>query len=332
MNPLWGTSQWKWDEGWISYAALMLSLALLPFIMPYTSLATEILCLSLLAISFNLLLGYGGLLSFCHAAFFSVGAYTIGNLIIHFNIHVVLGILAGGTIAALIALPIGIISIQRLGIYFAFLTLAFNEFIYYILYESVPLTGGDEGLRGITRPNLDLGFWTLDLSTPLVFYFFALAIFAVCFWLMRRIINSPFGQVIKSIRENDNRAEAIGFRIKNFKLMMMIISGFFAGIAGAMHTLYIKFADVEHCMWIFSGDVVLMTLLGGIKSLIGPVFGVFVFVFLSDFLSTIWDRWLFIVGIIFLFTVLFFRGGIQGFLEILARSLSLKRNRRGSTK
>ena len=210
--------------------------------------------------------------------------------------------------------------------------MAFNEFIYYILYESVPLTGGDEGLRGITRPNLDLGFWTLDLSTPLVFYFFALAIFAVCFWLMRRIINSPFGQVIKSIRENDNRAEAIGFRIKNFKLMMMIISGFFAGIAGAMHTLYIKFADVEHCMWIFSGDVVLMTLLGGIKSLIGPVFGVFVFVFLSDFLSTIWDRWLFIVGIIFLFTVLFFRGGIQGFLEILARSLSLKRNRRGSTK
>lgn len=331
MNSLEGKSQWKWDGGWGSFAVLMLAFSLLPFVMPYTSLATEILCLSLLAISFNLLFGYGGLLSFCHAAFFSIGAYTVGNLIIHFHVPVLVGILAGGLLAALVALPIGIISIQRLGIYFAFLTLAFNELIYYILYESVPLTGGDEGLRGITRPNLNLGFLTLDLSRPLTFYFFVLALFALCFWVMRRIVNSPFGRVIKSIKENESRAEAIGYRIKNFKLTIVIISGFFAGISGALHTLYIKFADVEHCMWTFSGDVVLMTLLGGIKSLIGPVFGVFLFVFLSDSLSNLWDRWLFIIGIIFLISVLFFRGGIQEILENLSRSLSSKKSGRGST-
>jgi branched-chain amino acid transport system permease protein len=326
MNSLGEKSKWKWDEGWRSFAALILGFSLLPFVMPYTSLATEILCLSLLAISFNLLFGYVGLLSFCHAAFFSIGAYTVGNLIIHFQVPVLVGILAGGVLAAVIAVPIGAMSIRRLGIYFAFLTLAFNEMVYYIIYESVPLTGGDEGLRGITRPNLNLGFWTLDLSHALTFYFFVLALFALCFWAMRRIVNSPFGRVIKSIKENENRAEAIGFRIKHFKLMVVIISAFFAGISGALHTLYIRFADVEHCVWIFSGDVVLMTLLGGIKSLIGPVFGVFAFVFLSDSLSALWERWLFIMGIIFLISVLFFRDGIQGIFEILSRLLFPKKD------
>lgn len=320
--------RWAWDEGWASFGTLMVVFSLFPFVLPYISLATEIVCLSLLAISFNLLFGYGGLLSFAHAAFFSIGAYTVGNLIIHFHAPILVGILAGGVLAALIAVPIGIISIQRLGIYFAFLTLAFNELIYYIIYESAPLTGGDEGLRGIYRPNLNVGFSTINLSNPLTFYFFVLILFALCFWMMRRIVNSPFGRVIKSIKENENRAEAIGYRVKNFKLMIVVISGFFAGISGALHTLYIKFADVEHCMWIFSGDVVLMTLLGGIKSLMGPVFGVFLFVFLSDSLSSLWDRWLFIIGIIFLIAVLFFRGGIQGILESLYKSFS---SRKGAT-
>ncbi len=311
----------SWDRGWASFAIMMLVLSVFPFVLPYISLATEILCLSLLAISFNLLFGYGGLLSFAHAAFFSIGAYTVGNLVIHFHVNILLGILAAGAAASLVALPIGLVSIQRLGIYFAFLTLAFNELIYYIIYEAVPLTGGDEGLRGIQRPDLNLGFFSIDLSDPLRFYFFVLAVFALCFLVIRRIVNSPFGSVIRCIKENEGRAEAIGYRVKSFKLMIMVVSVFAAGIAGALHTLFIKFADVEHCMWIFSGDIILMTLLGGVKTLMGPIFGVFVFTFLADFLSGLWDRWLFIIGIAFLFVVLFFRDGIQGMIESLWKSV-----------
>jgi len=312
----------KGDKGWWAYIVMLIILSILPFILPYVSLATEIICLGLLAVSFNMLFGYTGLLSFAHAAFFSVGAYTIGILTIHFKLHILLGILAGGLLAAAVAFPIGIISIQRIGIYFAFLTLAFNELIYYIIYESTRLTGGDEGLRGISRPNLNLGIFSVDLASPIKYYFFVLIIFALCFFLIRRLINSPFGRVLKCVKENENRAEAIGYRVKSFKLMAVVISGFFAGVAGALHTMFIKFADVEHCMWIFSGDIVLMTLLGGVKSLYGPMFGVVVFVLLADFLSALWDRWLFIVGLIFLGCVLFFRGGIQGVLESLYKKIT----------
>jgi len=326
-------SKWfnfEWDKGWSSFFIMIVILSILPLVLPYVSLATEIVCFSLLAISFNMLFGYGGLLSFAHAAFFSIGAYTIGNLMIHFKVHIVLGLLAGGTMAALIAFPIGIISIQRIGIYFAFLTLAFNELVYYIIYESVSITGGDEGLRGIPRPGLNLGIFSIDLAHPIKFYFFALIVFALCFYFIRKVINSPFGRVLKSIKDNENRAEAIGYRVKSYKLMIVVISAFFAGIAGALHTMFIKFADVEHCMWIFSGDVILMTLLGGVKSLFGPMFGVVIFVLLSDFLSALWERWLFIVGLIFLASVMFFRGGIEGIIQGLYPKEGFKRKMRNS--
>lgn len=306
-----------WDQGLPSLLFMLVGLIVLPFLVSYAELATEIVCLSLLAVSFNLLFGFSGLLSFCHASLFSVGAYTIGNLMIHFNVNILLGLIAGGIMSAAITIPIGLISIQRLGIYFAFLTLAFNQMVYYIIYQWVSLTGGDEGLRCIFRPDLSLGAFHVDISSPIRFYFFSLIIFMICFYVMRRIVNSPFGSVLKCIRENESRAEAIGYSIKSYKLTVFVISGFFAGVAGALHTMFIKFADVEHCMWIFSGDVVLMTLLGGINSLFGPIFGATVFVLLADTVSVLWHRWLFVMGIIFLICVLFFRGGIQGGLEKL---------------
>ena len=314
-----------WESGSGGFFIMIICLAILPFTLPYVDLATEVVILSLLTVSFNLIFGYSGLLSFAQAALFSVGSYTMGNLIIHLDIHILLGILAGGIMAALIALPIGIISIQRIGLYFAFLTFAFNEMIYYIIYEWVSMSGGDEGLRGIYRPNLDLGIFSIDLSTQLRFYFFSCVIFVICFYIISRIINSPFGKVLKCIGENADRAEAIGYRVKSFKLMVFIISGFFTGVAGALHTMFVKFADVEHCMWLFSGDIVLMTLLGGIKSLFGPMFGAALFVVLSDYLSTLWDRWLFIFGFIFLGCVLFFRGGIQGILDTLFKKIGSKK-------
>jgi branched-chain amino acid transport system permease protein len=315
-----------WEEGWGGFFIMIICLAILPFAVPYADLATEIVCFSLLTISFNLLFGYSGLLSFAQASLFSVGAYTMGNLIIHLDVHILLGILLGGIMAALIALPIGIVSIQRIGLYFAFLTFAFNELIFYIIYEWVSMSGGDEGLRGIYRPDLNLGVFSIDLSTQLRFYFFACVIFVICFYIISRVINSPLGRVLRCIGENADRAEAIGYRVKSFKLMVFVIGAFFSGIAGALHTMFIKFADVEHCMWIFSGDIVLMTLLGGIKSLFGPMFGAVVFVILADYLSTLWDRWLFIMGFIFLGCVLFFRGGIQGVLELLFKKIISKKS------
>lgn len=313
-----------WDGGIGSFSVMLIGLILLPHVISYADLATEVICFGLLAMSFNIVFGYSGMLSFCHASLFSVGAYTIGNLIIHQNINILLGIFAAGLATVLVVIPIGLISIQRLGIYFAFLTLAFNELIHYVIYEWTSLTGGDEGLRDIFRPDLDLGLWSINISTPMRFYYFALAIFCICFVLIERIINSPFGKVLKCIRENQDRAEAIGFDIKKFKIIVFAISGFFAGVSGALHTLFIKFADVEHSTWLFSGDVVLMTLLGGIKSVFGPILGAAVFTLLSDTFSAIWDRWLFILGFIFLFCVLFFRDGIQGILNTAFRSIFVK--------
>ena len=314
-----------WEKGWGSFFIMIICLAILPFALPYTDLASEIICFCLLTISFNLLFGYSGLLSFAQASLFSVGAYTMGNFIIHLNVNILVGILAGGLLAAIIAFPIGIVSIQRIGLYFAFLTFAFNELIFYIIYEWVSMTGGDEGLRHIYRPNLNLIFFSIDLSTQLRFYFFASIVFVICFYVIKRVTNSPLGMVLRCIGENEERAEAIGYRVKSFKLVVFIISGFFTGIAGALHTMFIKFADVEHCSWSFSGDIVLMTLLGGLKSLFGPMFGAAAYVLLSDYLSSLWDRWLFILGFIFLGCVLFFRGGIQGILDTLFKKIAPKK-------
>lgn len=299
------------------FTIIVIILLIFPFIFPFTELATEILIFALLAVAFNLMLGYAGLLSFCHAALFAAGAYTMGILLVRFDINIFLGMIAGAAVGALIALIIGWISIRRHGIYFAMLTLAFNEVIYFTIFELKDLTGGDDGLRGIHRPDVGFGSFSFSVQDPLAFYFFVLVIVVLCIMLIRRIINSPFGSVFLAVRENEHRAESVGYKIRDYKIVAFVVSGFFSGIAGALFCMHIKYVALSFCHWSLSGEVVMMSLVGGIGHLYGPMVGAGLVTVMQDFFSTIWDRWLLILGAVFVIFVMFFQGGVWEGIEAL---------------
>lgn len=291
---------------------------------PYTELATEMLIFGMLAVSFNLMLGYAGLLSFCHAALFAVGAYTMGILLVRLNINLFAGILAAGLLSSLAATIIGWISIKRHGIYFAMLTLAFNEVIYFSILELREITGGDDGLRDIFRPDLDFGLFSITIQTPVRFYFFTLFIFVVSIIILRRITESPFGRVLLGIRENEQRAQTVGYNTRDYKLLIFIISGFVAGVAGSLFCIHIRYADLSFAHWSFSGEVIIMTLVGGINSLYGPILGAGLVSVMQDFFSNVWDRWLLVLGFIFVVFVMGFPGGIWEGIERLIRYIQRK--------
>ena len=299
------------------FTIIVILLIILPFVFPFTELATEILIFALLAVAFNLMLGYAGLLSFCHASLFASGAYTMGILLVRFDINVFLGILAGAAVGAIIALIIGWISIQRHGIYFAMLTLAFNEVIYFTIFELKDLTGGDDGLRGIHRPDVGIGSLSFSILEPMAFYFFVLVIVVLSILIIRRITNSPFGSVFLAVRENEQRAESVGYKIRDYKIVAFVVSGFFSGIAGALYCMHIKYVALSFCHWSLSGEVVMMSLVGGIGSLYGPILGAGLVTVMQDFFSTIWDRWLLILGAVFVIFVMFFQGGVWEGIENL---------------
>jgi branched-chain amino acid transport system permease protein len=287
------------------------------FFSPYTELATAILIFGILAVSFNLMLGYAGLLSFCHAALFAIGAYTMGILLIHFKVNIFLGMLAGSMLAAVIALIIGWVSIRRYGIYFAMLTLAFNEIIYFSILQWRDLTGGDDGLRGVFRPDVDLGLFSFQIQKPMAFYFFVLFFFILTILIIRRITNSAFGSVFLAIRENENRTGSIGYNSRHYKIVNFVVSGFFAGLAGSLFCIHIKFAALNFCHWTLSGEVIIMALVGGIGYLYGPILGAAVVMVMQDLFSNMWDRWLLVLGVVFVIFVMFFQGGIWEGIETL---------------
>ncbi|MDA8178363.1 MAG: branched-chain amino acid ABC transporter permease [Desulfobacteria bacterium] len=295
-----------------------------PFVFPFTDLATEMLIFGLLAVAFNLMLGYTGLLSFGHAALFGTGAYTMGILLVRFQVNIFLGMLASAGMAAAIALLIGWISIRRHGIYFAMLTLAFNEVFYFTLTQFRDLTGGEDGLRGIYRPDLVAGPASLSVQEPMRFYFFVLFIFLLSLLAMRRITGSPMGSVFKAIRENENRAESVGYKCRYYKIVAFVFSGFFAGLAGALFCIYIKYVSLSFCHWSLSGEVIIMALLGGIGSLYGPLIGAALVTLMQDILAGMWERWLLLLGIIFIIFVMFFQGGVWSGIEALSSRLFRK--------
>jgi len=306
------------------FTIIVIIFLILPFVFPFTELATEMLIFALLAVAFNLMLGYTGLLSFCHASLFATGAYTMGILLVRYDINLFLGMLIGALMTALFALIIGWISIRRHGLYFAMLTLAFNEVLYFTIFELKDLTGGDDGLRGIFRPDLDLGFFSISLDEPMRFYFFVLFFFVLCILVIRRITNSPLGSVFMAIRENENRAESVGYKARHYKIAAFIVSGFFAGLAGTLFCIHIKYAALSFCHWTLSGEVIIMSLVGGIGSLYGPMIGASLVVLMQDFFSTIWDRWLLILGAVFIIFVMFFQGGVWEGIENLISFFSRK--------
>jgi branched-chain amino acid transport system permease protein len=291
---------------------------LFPFLVPYKALATQVLIYGLFALGFNLLYGYTGLLSFGHAAYWGLGAYGTGLALAKLKIASLWGALGAGLLLAGVGgLVIGFFCLRRRGIYFAMLSLAFAQLLYFIAFHLADVTGGDDGLRGIAVPAVHLPGLTLTLDTSLRFYYFAFVLVALALLALKRILDSPFGAVLQAIRENSDRAAACGYDIRRIKLLSFVFSALFCGLAGALDALRLGVVPVESLYWTTSGQVVIMTLLGGAGTFFGPFVGATTFLVLEDRLSVFTESWPLFVGLIFMGFVLFLPKGIWG--TLLAR-------------
>ncbi|HET8791362.1 MAG TPA: branched-chain amino acid ABC transporter permease [Modicisalibacter sp.] len=295
---------------------LLIGLGLAAPFLIYPVFAMKLLCFALFACAFNLLLGYVGLLSFGHAAFFGGAAYITGHVVKVWGFPPLVGILTGTLFAMVLGAIFGKLAIRRQGIYFAMITLALAQIIYFFSLQ-LPFTGGENGLQGIPRGQL---FGFIDLSQPLAMYYTVFAIFMIGFLIIYRTVHSPFGQVLTAIRENEPRAISLGYNVERFKLMAFTLSATLAGTAGATKAIVFQFASLTDVHWPMSGEVVLMTLLGGMGTLFGPVVGATAIVAMYNELSAM-GSWIdVIIGGIFVVCVLIFRRGIVGELARLLRS------------
>ncbi len=296
----------------IIFLACVVVLALVfPYIAPYEALATEVLIFALFAMAYDLVLGYTGMLSFGHAAFFGIGAYSTGIMLLRVTPSIPLALCAGVIVSSLAALFVGFASIRRHGIYFTMVTLAFAQMFYFIAFKWTGLTGGDDGLQGVPRP--DLGPFDLTPETHL--YYFVLVLTVVSMILMLRLVHSPFGKTLQAIRENRDRAMSVGYDVDRFRLMAFVISGFFAGLAGGCYALLLNFVPLSSLHWTTSGEVVVMTITGGMGTLFGPALGAVGIIILRDVISNYTESWGFFMGLIFMGVVLGLRGGIIGLLR-----------------
>ena len=308
-----------------TYIALLLLALLAPMLGLYPVFVMKLLCFAIFACAFNLLLGFTGLLSFGHAAFFGSAAYITGWLIKSLNFTPELGILAGMLGSGLIGLLVGMVAIRRQGIYFAMITLAIAQMVYFVCLQ-VPFTGGEDGLQGVPRGAL-LGLFSLKSDTAM--YYLVVAVFVATFLAISRIVTSPFGQVLKMIRENEPRAISLGYQVDRYKLLAFVLSAALAGLAGSLKTLIMGFATLSDVHWSMSGEVILMTLLGGVGTFFGPVMGAGIVISLQDTLADKVGAWVtVIIGVIFVLCVLAFRKGVvgelQAFLERRRRAAATK--------
>jgi branched-chain amino acid transport system permease protein len=278
----------------------------------------KVLCFALFACAFNLLIGYAGLLSFGHAAFFGGAAYVAGHAARVWGLPPELTLLAGTAAAALLGLVFGLLAIRRQGIYFAMITLALAQMVYFFSLQ-VPFTGGEDGIQGIPRGRL---FGLLDLNDPAALYAVVLVIFLAGFLLIFRTIHSPFGQVLKAIRDNEPRAISLGYKTDHYKLIAFVLSAALSGLAGSTKALVFQLASLTDVHWTMSGEVVLMTLLGGLGTVFGPVLGSAIVISLQNYLAQL-GSWVTVVeGVIFVICVLTFRRGVIGELgRLLKRPL-----------
>jgi branched-chain amino acid transport system permease protein len=295
--------------------SIVVFFAILPFLVPYKALATQVLVYGLFALGFNLLYGYTGLLSFGHAAYFGLGAYGTGIALAKLKIGSLwLGLAAGPLLAVLGGAAIGFFCLRRRGIYFAMLTLAFAQLLYFVAFHLSDVTGGDDGLRGIPQLPVNLFGWKISIESPLGFYYFAFALVCLAVAGLKRILDSPFGAVLQAIRENGDRASACGYDVNRVKHLSFVFSAFFAGLAGGLDALRLSVVPVESLYWVTSGQVVIMTLLGGAGTFFGPFVGAGTYLVLGDRLAVFTERWPLVIGIIFMAFVLFLPKGIWGTL------------------
>jgi branched-chain amino acid transport system permease protein len=302
---------------------ILLFFIIFPFIVPYKALATQIIIWGLFALGFNVCLGYTGMLSFGHAAYFGVGAYTTGIILIRLWENIWFSLLGGLVMGALLALVLGYLCIKRRGIYFAMLTLAFAQLVYFVAFQWVDLTGGDNGLRNIPAVPLTFFGLSIDIYSPLRFYFFVLIFVFLSLLALNRVLESPFGHVLQAVRENEHRAKSCGYETTNVRWLAFILSGAISGLAGSLYALYLHFVGIETMYYTTSGQVIMMTLLGGMGSFIGPFIGAGVFLYLEDVLSAITPNWMIFLGVVFVLCVLFFPSGIWGSVK----EFSLKRKK-----
>jgi len=291
---------------------IVLSLVLLGAIAPffvYPTFLMKVLCFALFATAFNLLLGFGGLLSFGHAAYFGGAAYVCGAVIKQWGLTPELGILAGAIYAAVTGALFGWIAVRRSGIYFAMITLALSQLIFFLALQ-LPFTGGEEGVQGIPRGRL---FGVIDLHDNIPMYYFVVAVCGAGFWLVYRTIHSPFGHAMSAIRENEPRATSLGYDVAHYKLLAFILSATVAGVAGALKSLVFQLATLTDVHWHMSGQVVLMTIVGGLGTIFGPAIGALTIVSLENQLADRVGSWVTVImGFIFVLCVLLFRRGMVG--------------------
>jgi len=300
------------------FYAVLLAVAMVAPLMVYPVFLMKLLCFALFACAFNLLLGYAGLLSFGHAAFFACGGYITGYMLSAYSgLSTELGILVGTLASTVLGLVFGLLAIRRQGIYFAMITLALAQMAFFVFVQA-PFTGGENGMQGVPRGYL-LGLF--DMQNNMALYYFVLTVFVIGFAIIQRTIHSPYGQVLKAIRENEPRAISLGYNVDGHKLLAFVISAALTGLAGSTKTVVFQLASLTDAHWHMSGEVILMTLLGGVGTILGPIVGATVVVTLQSSLSNgPLGEWVHVIlGVIFVLCVLLFRSGIVGWVERLIK-------------
>ena len=301
----------------LTLTAIWLVLLVAPYWLPlvggYTELGSRVVVMALAAMALNFLLGFTGVLSFGHAAYFGLGAYAAGMTIKYLLPSTMFGILAGVVVGTLAAMIIGALIVRLRGVYFAMVTIAFGQVFYFITFRWNAVTGGDDGLTGWQRQPIDLGFITIDiLGNDKAFYYLVLLFFALSAGAMALILRSPFGRTLLAIRENERRARFLGIPIERHIWISFTISCFFVSLAGALYALLNNFTDPRALRWDQSGNFVIMAVLGGMRSFWGPLIGAAIFVALQDYVSSHTENWMSVIGLVFVLVVLFFPRGILG--------------------
>jgi branched-chain amino acid transport system permease protein len=305
------------------FIIMIVALCFAPFVLSlfHLNLLSEILIFAILALSLNVLVGFTGLVSLGHAAFFGVGAYTAGLVAQNLSSNIIVSVLMAILLSVFVAAIIGVFCLKVSGFYFLMLTLAFSQMIYSFIYQSTNLTGGSNGLSGIPRATLG-GF---EFSNAVYIFYLILLVFFVTYAALRIVVNSPFGQVLIGIRENETRVKSMGYNTSIYKYTAFLIAGGFGGMAGSLYTYFNGFIAPSDVYWTMSGAVLIMVLIGGAGTILGPVLGAALFVILETLISSYTNSWMMIVGSVFIIFVIFFPKGIFGIGESILQKFKTKK-------
>ena len=305
-----------WQQLVVIWALLLTVPFWLPLVGGYTAIAARVLVMALAAMGLNLLLGYTGVLSFGHAAYFGLGAYGAGLTLKYVAHSTPLAILAGTLLGGIAGTLFGLLLVRRRGVYFAMVTIAFGQVCFYIAYKWDDFTGGYDGLRGFVRAPLDFGLFKIDItSNGTLFYYFVVVVFGLAVGLQALILKSPFGRTMLAIRENERRARFLGLPVEKHIWLSFSISCFFTALAGTLYALLNNFADPLGLNYIMSGNIVMIAVMGGMRTFWGPLVGAVLFVMLQDYVSSMTTNWMSFVGLVFVLVVLFFPRGLMGVLQ-----------------